>query len=395
MRRSCSAPQTAAPPPPARPRAGGPCPRSAAGRSARNRDRSDAGPAFQESRSADGRSRPASPCPRPPRPDRDQARPRPPAQRRTRGASPALTRYASCREPHAPPEPGVAPAAFQSPPSLLRQTLSSSTPSSRITCTPQDKTAAPAVTPPSTPARESGRGGAMPGTGCQRLHDERRTQCIVNSHRGPRRDPEHGEPAHHPLEVGQRRVLVHGDVDPGIRRPPQVGLQDGRAPLRGDLLEAHLLSAAVAQRRVTACRPDVAHPVHALPKHGHEVALAPHVSHDCRQAHGPAGPPARDLQGDQVVRTDPRAESAAVNRSARRATRLGRPPRYNHFLSSTAGLLIGGGPLRPRSRAIPSTVQPVPRRLSCIRLNMAASARTFRVVLLSSALGALNRTYIL
>src|ERR671917_531977 len=112
MRRSCSAPQTAAPPPPARPRAGGPCP---------------------------------------------------PAQRRTRGASPALTRYASCREPHAPPEPGVAPAAFQWPPSLLRQTLSSSTPSSRITCTPQDKTAAPAVTPPSTPARERGREGGNAG----------------------------------------------------------------------------------------------------------------------------------------------------------------------------------------------------------------------------------------
>src|SRR5215207_1670522 len=137
MRRSCSAPQTAAPPPPARPRAGGPCPRSAAGRSARNRDRSDACPAFQESRSADGRSRPASPCPRPPRPDRDQARPRPPAQRRARRASPALTRYASCREPHAPPQPDVAPAAFQSPPSHLRQTLSSSTPLSRITCASQ------------------------------------------------------------------------------------------------------------------------------------------------------------------------------------------------------------------------------------------------------------------
>jgi hypothetical protein len=43
----------------------------------------------------------ASPCPRPPRPDRDQARPRPPAQRRVRGASPALTRYASLHEPHA------------------------------------------------------------------------------------------------------------------------------------------------------------------------------------------------------------------------------------------------------------------------------------------------------
>src|SRR5215207_5027436 len=163
MRRSCSAPQTAAPPPPARPRAGGPCPRSAAGRSARNRDRSDAGPAFQESRSADGRSPPASPCPQPLRPDRDQARPRPLAQRPARGASPALTRYASCHESHDPPRPDAAPAAFRSPPSLLRQTLSSSTPSSKITCTPLDKTAAPAVTPPSTPARERGRGGGNAG----------------------------------------------------------------------------------------------------------------------------------------------------------------------------------------------------------------------------------------
>src|SRR5829696_2540659 len=47
-------------------------------------------------------------------------------------------------------------------------------------CTPQDKTAAPAVTPPSTPARARGRGGvAMLGTGWQRLHDERRPQRIV------------------------------------------------------------------------------------------------------------------------------------------------------------------------------------------------------------------------
>src|SRR5215210_3508960 len=75
--------------------------------------------------SADGRSRSASPCPRPVRPDRDRARPRPPARRPARGASPALTRCASCHEPHDPSRPDAAPAAFRSPPSLLRQTLSS------------------------------------------------------------------------------------------------------------------------------------------------------------------------------------------------------------------------------------------------------------------------------
>src|SRR5215218_3940014 len=113
--------------------------------------------------SADGRSRPASPCPPLPRPDQDQARPPPPAQRPTRRASSASTRYASCHEPHDPRQPDAAPAASRSLPSLLRQTLSSSTPSSRnTTCTPQDKMTAPAVTPPSTPVRERGRGVAYP-----------------------------------------------------------------------------------------------------------------------------------------------------------------------------------------------------------------------------------------
>ena len=61
----------------------------------------------------------------------------------------------------------------------------------------------------------------------------------------------------------------------------------------------------MAQDGLPLSRPDVAHPVGALPEHGHEVALAPHVGHDERQAHGPAGPPARHLQGDEVVRADP------------------------------------------------------------------------------------------
>ena len=43
------------------------------------------------------------------------ARPPPPAQRPARRASPASTRYASCHEPHAPPQPDVAPAVVRSP----------------------------------------------------------------------------------------------------------------------------------------------------------------------------------------------------------------------------------------------------------------------------------------
>jgi hypothetical protein len=118
-------PQTAAPPPPARPTAGDWSPRSADGWSARRRSRDDACRPLRAP-SADGRSRPASPSPRPPRPDRDRARRRPPAQRPAHRAAPALTRCASCHEPHDPPRPDAAPAAFQSLPSLLPQTLSSS-----------------------------------------------------------------------------------------------------------------------------------------------------------------------------------------------------------------------------------------------------------------------------
>src|SRR5215475_12476388 len=70
-----------------------------------------------------------------------------PAQRPDRRASPALTRYVSCHEPHDPRPPDGAPAAFLSPRSHRPQTLASSTPRSRLTCSPQDNTAAPAVTP--------------------------------------------------------------------------------------------------------------------------------------------------------------------------------------------------------------------------------------------------------
>src|SRR5262249_12683028 len=120
-------PRTAAPPRPARPTAGSPCPRSAAGWSARNRDRRDACPELR-SRSADGRSPQASPAPRPPRPDRDRARPRSPAQRPDRGASPALTRCGSCLDLHERRQQDGAPPAFLFPRSLLPQKLSSSTP---------------------------------------------------------------------------------------------------------------------------------------------------------------------------------------------------------------------------------------------------------------------------
>lgn len=52
----------------------------------------------------------------------------------------------------------------------------------------------------------------------------------------PRLDPEDREPRRHPLELFKRRVLVYRHVRPGVRRPPQVRLQNGRAPLGGDAL---------------------------------------------------------------------------------------------------------------------------------------------------------------
>ncbi len=44
-----------------------------------------------------------------------------------------------------------------------------------------------------------------------------------------RHDPKHGKPGCYPLELGKRRILVNGQVRPGIWRPLQVSLQHGRA----------------------------------------------------------------------------------------------------------------------------------------------------------------------
>jgi hypothetical protein len=49
----------------------------------------------------------------------------------------------------------------------------------------------------------------------------------------------------HPLEFGQRRVLVDRQVRPGIGRSLQVSLEQGRTKIRRDLFEAHLLATAV------------------------------------------------------------------------------------------------------------------------------------------------------
>ena len=78
-RRQRSAPQTASAQSPVRPTAGDPSLRSAGGWSVRNRGRDDAGQNDAGSRSAHGRSRPASPCRRPRRPDRGRAHRQPPA----------------------------------------------------------------------------------------------------------------------------------------------------------------------------------------------------------------------------------------------------------------------------------------------------------------------------
>ena len=69
----------------------------------------------------------------------------------------------------------------------------------------------------------------------------------VRSRHIPRHNPEHGETVRHPLKLGQGRVLVHGDVRPGVRRPPQVGLQHSRPPINRDLFKAYLLLTPVAQ----------------------------------------------------------------------------------------------------------------------------------------------------
>ena len=67
-------------------------------------------------------------------------------------------------------------------------------------------------------------------------------------------------------------------------------------------------------------RPHVAHPVRLLPEHGHEIALAPDVGHHEREADVPTRAPARHLEGDEVIRTDPDA------RRARPCTGRGRAP---------------------------------------------------------------------
>src|ERR687898_1735519 len=85
----------------------------------------------------------------------------------------------------------------------------------------------------------------------------------------------------------------------------QVSLQNGCAAIRGNFFQTHLLATTMAQGDVAPRCLHVAHPVHVLSEHGHQVALASNDNHDERQADGSAGPPARYLEGDEVIRRDP------------------------------------------------------------------------------------------
>jgi hypothetical protein len=73
-----------------------------------------------------------------------------------------------------------------------------------------------------------------------------------------RYDPEHGEPGGHPLELFERRVLVDRQMGSGNGRTLQVKLQHGRAAIRCDFFQAHLLTTTMTSGRLMVladCRP--------------------------------------------------------------------------------------------------------------------------------------------
>lgn len=93
---------------------------------------------------------------------------------------------------------------------------------------------------------------------------------------------------------------------PGSRCQGEIAAQDGRTSADLDLFETYGLAAAVPQHHAPVGRTDVAHPVHVLAEHRHQIVVALMVRDHQGQRDTAARTAPAHLHRDQAPRRQPR-----------------------------------------------------------------------------------------
>src|SRR5215217_3735463 len=107
------------------------------------------------------------------------------------------------------------------------------------------------------------------------------------------------------VRPGTRETGATPARTPRAARPCRSAGALRRPAIRCNFFQVHLLATTMPQGDVAPGGLHVPHPVHFLSQHGHEIALASNDGHDERQTDDATGAPARHLEGDQVIRSNP------------------------------------------------------------------------------------------
>ena len=121
-------------------------------------------------------------------------------------------------------------------------------------------------------------------------------------------DAEDGDLRGDSLELLERGFPVDRDMGTSPGGEHQIAAQDGRPEVHGDLLQDHGFAPPAPYHGPPPGRPNVAHPLGPLAKHGDDVALAVPVRDHKRGGDGPTATPTHHLERGGAPRSEPGAE---------------------------------------------------------------------------------------